>query len=191
MTRAERAKLKARALAGRLFDAAADRIEGQLACVVSTPVGEYEVSGREALTEMLNSPDATRKIVACNLDALREVSGRRTFHGIVRWVDAVRPVLLEDKAREGNGIDFVSPQVVAAGRMVVREGGVVERELCTSERRRAPLMMRLPRVVRARARGHRRRSATRRSRSGSPAREPGEPPEPPSRGRSDGLRAAA
>jgi len=79
-----------------LLDAADERIAG-LAYGFDFPIREYGVTGRDVLADLLVSPRSTRELVALHRRSLQRASGRRTFWGIARWVDRVRPVLLADR----------------------------------------------------------------------------------------------
>jgi hypothetical protein len=169
------------ALGRSLLRDAADRID-ELAYVVSADVDDLHVSGIEALVAMLDGPRSTPELVAANREDLALVSDRRTTRGIVRWIDAVRPVLLGDVAREQSRWDYTRPHVVAAGRMVVAAGSAAERNIEARAARRLPRvgLLRGARVGRGRA--PRRRSARLSgSRRGSPGRQ--DDPDPLARSR--------
>jgi hypothetical protein len=174
--------------AGRLLAEAAERI-AELGYVSGCPTCEYVVTGREVLTDMLNSPRSSRAMVAANYETLRRVSGRRTFRAIVRWVDTVRPALLADRAYDMNrAADWTGASggyVVASGRKVANENTpvVLLPVAATTRPSSRP-------IARVRAGRRRRSSSTRRSSRGSPDREPSDPSDP-SRRRDSGARPAA
>jgi hypothetical protein len=157
---------------------ASDRID-ELEYVLDTPAGEYLVTGKDELTRMLDSPRSTPAIVAANLETLRRVSGRRSFHRVVQWVDAVRPVLLDreaDRANEGAAYAGAASVYVVSGGMVVPDGSSAHRELVARDRWLARFVRPLVRV-RDRGRARRGRRSTSRTSARSPGREP--EPEPP------------
>jgi hypothetical protein len=156
--------------AGRGLLAEADERIDELEDVLDTPVGDYWVSGRQTLTDMLNTPRSTLELVTRHRETLQRVSGRRTFRGIVRWVEAVRPVLLAEHADEMNyAADTMGANGgyhVAADR-IVSNGGVRERIVVTATTVSPP-----PRArgARPRTKGRRRAGTTRRSSRSSPCR---------------------
>jgi hypothetical protein len=157
--------------AAALLAAAGDRLDAELEYVLDTPVGGHRVSGRRALAELLDCPRSTRAIVASHRDTLRRVSGRRTFRGILRWVDRVRPVLLSELAGDVNH--------AADSQGAVADYVVVDSRMVASERVAPMLAPAAATLVDQPARtataGRSRRAARRRRAGRGRARSPGRP----------------